>query len=80
MDLFLRDYVPKKHEAHMHDICPIMFMFQDGNVTYFCGRLRVLSGLLTWKYLHREIREKGGAYGGGSACQNGVFNFFSYRY
>ncbi|WAR10315.1 CYM1-like protein [Mya arenaria] len=32
-----------------------------------CPRLQVLSRLLSWKYLHREIREKGGAYGGGAA-------------
>lgn len=41
--------------------------------------LRILSRLLTWKYLHREIREKGGAYGGGVNCTNGVMSFFSYR-
>lgn len=41
--------------------------------------LRVLSRLLTWKFLHREIREKGGAYGGGANCTNGVMSFFSYR-
>ena len=31
------------------------------------------------KFLHREIREKGGAYGGGAAAQNGLFHFYSYR-
>lgn len=41
--------------------------------------LQVLSRLLYWKYLHTEIREKGGAYGGGAMCQPGVFSFFSYR-
>ncbi|XP_052814769.1 presequence protease, mitochondrial-like [Mya arenaria] len=46
-----------------------------------CPRLQVLSRLLSWKYLHREIREKGGAYGGGAAMvpKNGVFSFYSYR-
>ncbi len=35
---------------------------------------------MTNKYLHREIREKGGAYGGGAAGgQPGQFNFYSYR-
>ena len=42
--------------------------------------LQVLSRLLYWKYLHREIREKGGAYGGGATCQPGAFSFFSYRF
>ncbi|KAL5006088.1 hypothetical protein ScPMuIL_017246 [Solemya velum] len=41
--------------------------------------LKVLSKILSRKYLHREIREKGGAYGGGAVCGNGVFSFFSYR-
>jgi presequence protease len=43
--------------------------------------LSVLSQLLTHKYLHHEIREKGGAYGGGSFQNSvgGVFGYYSYR-
>lgn len=43
--------------------------------------LQVLSQLLTHKHLHHEIREKGGAYGGGaySRAIDGVFGFYSYR-
>ncbi|RKF82961.1 Mitochondrial presequence protease [Golovinomyces cichoracearum] len=43
--------------------------------------LQVLSQLLTHKFLHHEIREKGGAYGGGASARGlcGVFNFYSYR-
>ncbi|XP_019848663.1 PREDICTED: presequence protease, mitochondrial-like isoform X1 [Amphimedon queenslandica] len=41
--------------------------------------LRVLAQLMGWKYLHKEIREKGGAYGGGAKHGNGIFSFFSYR-
>uniref|UniRef100_UPI00398ED8F7 presequence protease, mitochondrial isoform X1 n=3 Tax=Pristiophorus japonicus TaxID=55135 RepID=UPI00398ED8F7 len=42
--------------------------------------LRVLARLLTAKYLHREIREKGGAYGGGATLSHsGLFSFYSYR-
>ncbi|KAI1002283.1 Mitochondrial presequence protease [Podosphaera aphanis] len=43
--------------------------------------LQILSSLLTHKYLHHEIREKGGAYGGGASARSldGVFNFYSYR-
>jgi Zn-dependent M16 (insulinase) family peptidase len=45
-----------------------------------CASLRILSKLLTWKYLHREIREKGGAYGGGAnGSTDGSFSFYSYR-
>lgn len=43
--------------------------------------LQILAQLLTHKYLHHEIREKGGAYGGGAYSRglDGVFGFYSYR-
>ena len=43
--------------------------------------LSVISKLLRSLYLHREIREKGGAYGGFSTynSQDGIFCFCSYR-
>ncbi|KAI9818079.1 MAG: Mitochondrial presequence protease [Pycnora praestabilis] len=43
--------------------------------------LQILSQLLTHKHLHHEIREKGGAYGGGAYANGlgGVFGFYSYR-
>ncbi|KAG9239692.1 presequence protease-like protein [Amylocarpus encephaloides] len=43
--------------------------------------LQILSQLLTHKHLHHEIREKGGAYGGGAYSKgiHGVFGFYSYR-
>ncbi|KAK5660161.1 hypothetical protein OQA88_13630 [Cercophora sp. LCS_1] len=43
--------------------------------------LQILSQLLTHKHLHHEIREKGGAYGGGaySRAFDGIFGFYSYR-
>ncbi|KAJ8299013.1 hypothetical protein KUTeg_023073 [Tegillarca granosa] len=41
--------------------------------------LRVIARILWAKYLHREIREKGGAYGSGAVCGNGLFSYFSYR-
>ncbi|XP_051872579.1 presequence protease, mitochondrial [Pristis pectinata] len=44
------------------------------------ARLAVLARLLSAKFLHREIREKGGAYGGGANLSNsGLFSFYSYR-
>ena len=45
------------------------------------GPLQVLSQLLTHKYLHHEIREKGGAYGGGAYSRDlsGLFGYYSYR-
>ncbi|MEM7251645.1 MAG: insulinase family protein [Pseudomonadota bacterium] len=44
-------------------------------------RLRVLAPFLRNGYLHRAIREQGGAYGGGAnySPDSGTFRFFSYR-
>lgn len=45
-----------------------------------CSALGVMARLMTMKYLHTEIREKGGAYGGGvSLSASGLLNFYSYR-
>ncbi|XP_012658767.2 presequence protease, mitochondrial isoform X2 [Otolemur garnettii] len=42
--------------------------------------LKILARLMTAKFLHMEIREKGGAYGGGAKLSHsGVFTFYSYR-
>ncbi|RDA87557.1 hypothetical protein CP532_3943 [Ophiocordyceps camponoti-leonardi (nom. inval.)] len=43
--------------------------------------LQILAQLLTHKHLHHEIREKGGAYGGGASCKatEGLFSMYSYR-
>lgn len=43
--------------------------------------LMVLSGFLRNNFLHRAIREQGGAYGGGASYDPdaGAFRFFSYR-
>ncbi len=45
------------------------------------GALLVLAKLLRAGYLHREIREKGGAYGGMASCdpEAGIFCLLSYR-
>ena len=43
--------------------------------------LTVLGGVLRNGFLHRAVREQGGAYGGGASQDNqsGTFRFFSYR-
>jgi len=43
--------------------------------------LSVLAGVLSNGYLHKTIREQGGAYGGGAGydAANGLFRFYSYR-
>lgn len=44
------------------------------------AKLRVLAALLSSKYLHPELREKQGAYGGGARLStDGSFTFYSYR-
>jgi Zn-dependent M16 (insulinase) family peptidase len=45
------------------------------------GTLTVLANLVEWKRIHPEIREKGGAYGGGARYSplNGIFSYTSYR-
>lgn len=44
------------------------------------AKLRVLAKLLSSKYLHPELRERQGAYGGGARIdQSGVLTFYSYR-
>lgn len=35
---------------------------------------------MTAKFLHCEVREKGGAYGGGASVGGGLFSFYSYRW
>jgi Zn-dependent M16 (insulinase) family peptidase len=44
-------------------------------------RLAVLSQLLNDTFLHRQLREQGGAYGGGAAANAmaGTFSFYSYK-
>ncbi|KAI5262151.1 Presequence Protease [Manis pentadactyla] len=42
--------------------------------------LKILARLMTAKFLHTEIREKGGAYGGGAKLsRDGIFTLYSYR-
>jgi hypothetical protein len=43
--------------------------------------LTVLAGFLRNGYLHRAVREQGGAYGGGAShdSDNAAFRFYSYR-
>lgn len=45
------------------------------------AKLQILSNMLTHKHLHREIREKGGAYGGGAtySALDGILSMYSYR-
>ncbi|KAH3685967.1 hypothetical protein WICPIJ_003060 [Wickerhamomyces pijperi] len=53
----------------------VPYVHEDG------PKLQVLSNLLTFKHLHKEVREKGGAYGGGIgySALDGLLSFYSYR-
>lgn len=42
-------------------------------------RLLILTKLMFNKFLLREVREIGGAYGGGANLRGNLFSFFSYR-
>lgn len=72
-------------EAKTHHVVPfpINFTAQAFPTVPFthpdAAKLKVLAVLLTSKFLHQEIREKGGAYGGGASAGSGTFNFYSYR-
>ncbi|CEO96601.1 hypothetical protein PBRA_005210 [Plasmodiophora brassicae] len=42
--------------------------------------LRTVMRIMSTEYMHRELREKGGAYGGGASwSSDGALTFFSYR-
>ncbi|XP_068604757.1 presequence protease, mitochondrial [Brachionichthys hirsutus] len=62
---------------------PVNFISESSRTVPFChedtASLRVLARMMTAKFLHREIREKGGAYGGGAMHKGGLFSFYSYR-
>ncbi|KAJ2523427.1 Mitochondrial presequence protease [Coemansia sp. RSA 1939] len=69
--------------------CPLPFATNYAakstrTVPYMHGdsvKLQLLAKFLTPNYLHREIRERNGAYGGGASFSalQGVFSFYSYR-
>ena len=44
-------------------------------------KFRLLASIISSKYLHKEIREKNGAYGGGASfsTSSGILSFYSYR-
>lgn len=62
---------------------PVNFVSQSVRTVPFTHQdyasLCVLARLMTAKFLHGEIREKGGAYGGGARMGGGLFSFYSYR-
>jgi presequence protease len=43
------------------------------------SKLDMMTSLLSVNFLHKEVREKGGAYGSGLGHNDGVLSFYSYR-
>ncbi|POS78766.1 mitochondrial presequence protease [Diaporthe helianthi] len=80
---------PRKFERNIKTFYPLPYQVYYGalavptvSFTSAVGApLQILSQLLTHKHLHHEIREKGGAYGGGAyhRSMEGLFGFYSYR-
>lgn len=73
------------HTLRTHHVLPFPVNYASKSVAGVpyshpdSGALRVM-GRLMFPYLHREIREKGGAYGGGAAVTaGGPVAFYSYR-
>lgn len=70
-------FFPLPYQVSYSAMCmkTVPYTHEDG------AALQVLAQLLTHRYLHHEIREKGGAYGGGAfhRSSGGVFGFYSYR-
>lgn len=56
-----------------------MLAAPNSNVDDYAAQM-VLGDLMTFTYLLPSIREKGGAYGAGSSCnESGTFTFYSFR-
>eukprot|EP00088_Acartia_fossae_P057236 TRINITY_DN6675_c0_g1_i1.p1 TRINITY_DN6675_c0_g1~~TRINITY_DN6675_c0_g1_i1.p1 ORF type:complete len:1010 (+),score=221.54 TRINITY_DN6675_c0_g1_i1:31-3060(+) len=77
------NFVAREDKIHHVVPFPINFTAQSvATVPYThpdAAPLRVLASVMSSKYLHTEIREKGGAYGGGAVAGSGTFTFYSYR-
>ncbi|XP_078722291.1 presequence protease, mitochondrial [Lampetra fluviatilis] len=74
---------PREMKTHFQMPFPVNFVTQCVRAVPFTHRdfasLRVLARLMSAKFLHREIREKGGAYGGGATIAHDTLAFYSYR-
>ncbi|RXG58423.1 Presequence protease, mitochondrial [Armadillidium vulgare] len=76
-------FTPRTERTHHIFNLPVNYSAKAfSNIPYAhpdSGPLRILARLM-FQFLHREIREKGGAYGGGAYAHPGnPFSFYSYR-
>lgn len=80
----MKEFSPCKNNSHFILPFSVNYLGKSFISVPYCHKdfasLRIAANLLTFKFLHREIRERGGAYGGGCfQTSGGMFNFFSYR-
>jgi Zn-dependent M16 (insulinase) family peptidase len=78
----LPDDTPREGWSTSTAVSFVALTFETARMTHADGpALAVISKILRSMYLHREIREKGGAYGGFAIYnpEDGLFGFGSYR-
>ncbi len=78
------NFKPKTKKTHILVPLPLNSTAKSFPAVHFCHKdyapLRVLTELMSWKYLMKEVRDKGGAYGTGALLQTtGVFTLYSHR-
>ncbi|KAG7455238.1 hypothetical protein MATL_G00254490 [Megalops atlanticus] len=72
----LKTYFQLPFPVNFVSECVRTVPFTDPDYASLC----ILGRMMTAKFLHGEIREKGGAYGGGARMgRGGLFSFYSYR-
>uniref|UniRef100_A0A672P2J5 Peptidase M16C associated domain-containing protein n=1 Tax=Sinocyclocheilus grahami TaxID=75366 RepID=A0A672P2J5_SINGR len=72
----VRPTVVEQHSGLIDPECVRAVPFTHADYASLC----ILARMMTAKFLHGEIREKGGAYGGGARMGGGgLFSFYSYR-
>lgn len=77
------DFAPHSTQTHLQMPFTVNYVSKSVPGVHYTHQdypsLCILARLMSAKFLHREIREKGGAYGSGAMNADGVFRFFSYR-
>ncbi|XP_065906341.1 presequence protease, mitochondrial-like [Dysidea avara] len=74
------NFISTSHKCHYQLPFPVVSSVKGVHYTHHDhASLSILARLMTNKYLNKEIREKGGAYGAGAKSSAGVFSF-SYWY
>lgn len=79
-----QNFYPCPMKTHFEMPFPVNFVSETIRTVPFSHQdyasLCILARMMTAKFLHGEIREKGGAYGGGARMGGGgMFSFYSYR-